>query len=246
MPNNGAEDLCTWSPATPGIGVVNMRLGSFAKLRHRCILWRYPTRLAMRHSRQSVAWQPRLPASTSLRSLRSRPVTALHRYYGRSDSCPPGSSALPSMNTGSCYEQVSLIHAPDLPIPPPPTTSSPSTSLSHATPQLVESPVFHGSRLHQPLAGSLALVRRIGFVILQMDRSPPAASHPASLRRSCSRLQTGERLSGEDFHLSGQCALSGAPGAGPVPARWPGETSRKPCLTIYAHTAVAPVRFHVR
>src|SRR5437773_11207303 len=101
---------------------------------------------------QSVAWQPRLPASTSLRSLRSRPITALHRYYGRSDSCPPGSSALPSMNTGSCYEQVSLIHAPDLPIPPSPTTPSASTSLSHATPQLAESPAFHGSRLHHSLA----------------------------------------------------------------------------------------------
>src|SRR5216117_2604417 len=203
MPNNGAEDLCTWSPATPGIGVVNMRLGSVAKLRHRCILWRYPTRLAMRHSRQSVAWQPRLPASTSLRSLRSRPVTALHRYYGRSDSCPPGSSALLCMNTGSRYGQVSLIHALDLPIPPSPTTPSPSVSLLHATPQLTEYPVS-GSRLHHLPAGSPDLVSRIEFVILRMDRSPPAASHPASWRGSYSRLQAGERLPEEDFHLFDQ------------------------------------------
>jgi len=37
-----------------------------------------------------------------------------------------------------------------------------------------------------------------------MDRSPPAAPHPASRRRSCSRLQAGERIPEEDFHLSDQ------------------------------------------
>src|SRR5213592_3285569 len=48
------------------------------------------------------------------------------------------------------------------------------------------------------------LVSRIEFVILRMDRSPPAASHPASWRRSYSRLQAGERLPEEDFHLFDQ------------------------------------------
>jgi len=183
-------------------------------LRHRCILWRCPTRLAMRHSRQSVSRQPHLPASTSLRSLRSRPITALHRYYGRSDSCPPGSSALSSMNTGSCYEQVSLIHASDLPIPPSPTTPRPPASLYHATPQLAGFPATCGSRLHHSLAGSPVLIGRIEFVvILRMNRSPPAAPHPASLRRSCIRLQTGERMSEEDFHLSSQGALRRTRGA---------------------------------
>jgi len=43
---------------------------------------------------------------------------------------------------------------------------------------------------------------RIEFVILRTGRSPPAALHHASLRRSCIRLQAGERLPGEDFHLS--------------------------------------------
>jgi hypothetical protein len=42
---------------------------------------------------------------------------------------------------------------------------------------------------------------RIEFVILRTGRSPPAALHPASRRRSCSRLQAGECLPGEDFHL---------------------------------------------
>jgi hypothetical protein len=43
---------------------------------------------------------------------------------------------------------------------------------------------------------------RIEFVILRTGRSPPAALHHALLRRSCIRLQAGERLPGEDFHLS--------------------------------------------
>ena len=43
---------------------------------------------------------------------------------------------------------------------------------------------------------------RIEFVILRTGRSPPAASHPASRRRSRSWLQAGERMPGEDFHLS--------------------------------------------
>lgn len=43
---------------------------------------------------------------------------------------------------------------------------------------------------------------RIEFVILRTGCSPPAALHHASLRRSGIRLQAGERLPGEDFHLS--------------------------------------------
>src|SRR4030095_13966666 len=43
---------------------------------------------------------------------------------------------------------------------------------------------------------------RIEFVILRTGRSPPTAPHHTSLRRSCCRLQAGERLPEEDFHLS--------------------------------------------
>ena len=76
--------------------------------------------------------------------LCSRPITALPRSYERSDSCPPGSSALPSMNSGSCYEQVSLIHALDLPIPPSPTTSqSPNVAFARY-PSARRSPAFAG------------------------------------------------------------------------------------------------------
>ena len=45
---------------------------------------------------------------------------------------------------------------------------------------------------------------RIEFVFLRMDRSPPTAPHPASQRRSCSRLQAGERIPEGDLHPSVQ------------------------------------------
>ena len=178
-----------------------------------CTRGEVPTRLALRHSRQlefcSMPYRP----STSLRSLRSIPVTELLRYYGRSDSCPIGSSvAWRQHEHRLCLEQVSLLHAPELPIPPSPTTPSLLTSLLHVTPQLVEFPDC-GSRLHHCLAGSPALVGRIEFVNLRMDSSPPAAPHPASRQRSCIRLQAGERIPEGDFHPSVQyykCALAGA------------------------------------
>jgi len=52
------------------------------------------------------------------------------------------------------------------------------------------------------MAGSSFAPGRIEFVILWTGRSPPAAPHYASLRRSCIRLQVGERFPEEDFHLS--------------------------------------------
>ena len=50
--------------------------------------------------------------STFLRSLRSTPITELHRYYGRSDSCSAGSSRqMPMSLVCHAPRQVSLIHA---------------------------------------------------------------------------------------------------------------------------------------
>jgi len=69
-----------------------------------------PVCLASRHSHW-CQFCPMLDySSTFLRSLGSRPVTALLRYYGRSDSCSPGSSASLGMNTASIGQQVSLVH----------------------------------------------------------------------------------------------------------------------------------------
>ena len=142
--------------------------------------------------------------STFLRSLCSMPITALHRYYGRSDSCPFGSSALPCMNTLSSNRQVSLIHASGLPIPLSPPTCQSSDVAFTRYPSARRIFRFRRSRLHLSLVGSPILTGRIEFVILRVDRSPPVALHPASRRRSYNRLQAGERLPGEDFHLSVQ------------------------------------------
>src|SRR5262249_56598961 len=100
-------------------------------------------------------------------------------------------------------EQVSLIHASGRRIIPPPTTLGLPPSLSHPTPQRVGlltpvSPGFATASQARQLSG------RIAFVILRTDRSPPAAPHPASRRRSSSRLQAGEGVPEEDFHLSDQ------------------------------------------
>jgi hypothetical protein len=69
-----------------------------------------PVCLASRHSHWFRFCPMRNYSSTFLRSLRSRPITALPRYYGRSDSCSPGSSAPSGMNTVSISQQVSLVH----------------------------------------------------------------------------------------------------------------------------------------
>ena len=165
-----------------------------------------PTRLAQGHSRR-LDFDPTFRySSTFLRSLRSLSITRVLRYYGRSDSCRPGSSAplTGSMNTVSGSQQVSLIHVSDLPIPPSPTTPQALDVDFSRYPSSHRVPHPRGSRLHLSLAGSPTLTGRIEFVILWMDRSPPAAPHPASRRRSYSWLQAGERIPEEDFHLSDQ------------------------------------------
>ena len=162
-----------------------------------------PTRLALRHSRQLEFCSLPCYPSTSLRTLRSIPVTGLRRYYGRSDSCSVGSSAPVWQHEHRlCLEQVSPIHAIDLLIPPPPTTDYSSDIALARYPSACRTSRFLGSGLHHSLAGSSIIIGRIEFVILRMDRSPPAAPHPVSRRRSCIRLQAGERIPGEDFHLS--------------------------------------------
>jgi len=86
------------------------------------------------------------------------------------------------------------LHSPDAPL----------SSLSHATPQLDSFPSAGLDFAFTWQARRFA-PGRIEFVILRTGRSPPAALHHASLRRSCIRLQAGERFPGEDLHLS-DCA----------------------------------------
>ena len=104
-----------------------------------------PTGLAPRHSRWLAFCLLDSDPSTFLRSLRSRPITALPRYYGGSDSCPRGSSSLPGEGfTASRNEQVSLIHVPGLPIIPSPTTRcTPGTAFSRC-PSARRAPLLTG------------------------------------------------------------------------------------------------------
>ena len=165
-----------------------------------------PACLAEWHSRWLVDRSVPSDSSTFLRSLRSIPVTGLPRYYGRSDSCEAGSSA-PAFGQHErrfSPPQVSLIHVSDLPIPPSPTTPQALDADFARYPSSRRVSCLRRSRLHPFPAGSPTLTGRIEFVILRMDRSPPAAPHPASRRRSCSWLQAGERIPEEDFHLSDQ------------------------------------------
>ena len=181
----------------------------------RALAEKSPTGLAKRHLRQWEICSCPSDPSTSLRSLRSIPITGLPRYYGRSDSCSAGSSVpYRQREHRLCSEQVSLLHASELSIPPSPTTHQPLVVALTRYPSARRVSRRIGSRLHHCLAGSPALAGRIEFVILRMDRSPPAAPHPAPRRRSCSRLQAGERIPGGDFHpsiqYSKQHALAGA------------------------------------
>jgi len=107
------------------------------------------------------------------------------------------------MNSVLSAAQVSLIHASGL------LNHSVSKHLMHPRRHFLTLPLSAtgfplplGSGLHLSRAGSSSAPGRIEFVILRTGRSPPAALHHASLRRSSSWLQAGERLPGEDFHLS--------------------------------------------
>ena len=114
-------------------------------------------------------------------SLCSTGVTRLPRYYGRSDSCSAGSLAAVRLNSSLSFsEQVSLINAQSLPdhsVSNHPTWHSRRFNTLPLSAAITRSRRF---RLRHWLAGSPFTSGRIEFVILRTDRSPPAASHPAS------------------------------------------------------------------
>ena len=163
------------------------------------------TVVAIRQCRPLIFCKMPCSPSTFLRTLRSIPITELLCYYGRSDSCPTSSSVAWRQHEHCfCLEQVSLLHAPELPIPPSPTTPQLLDIALTRYPSAHRVSRFIGSRLHHCSADSPELAGRIEFAILRMNHSPPAAPHLASRRRSCSRLQAGERMPGEDLHPSVQ------------------------------------------
>ncbi len=173
------------------------------------------TGVASRHSRPMVPVSSPCPPSTSLRPFAPSPLQGLPSSNGRSDSCSASSSVAEKQHEHRlCPEQVSLLHAPELPIPLSPTTRQALDIAFARYPSAYRASRRIGFGLHRCSAGSPVLAGRIEFVNLRMDRSPPAAPHPASRRRSSSRLQAGERMPGGDLHPSVQYykqrALAGA------------------------------------
>ena len=109
------------------------------------------------------------------------------------------------MNTAPRAGQVSLIHVLDRPRRSVANhhTCSP-TPLSHATPQRAGLPACKagpGFAIHSQ-ARRHARPNRVRF--LRTGSSPPVALDPASRRRRYLQLQAGERVPGEDLHLSDQ------------------------------------------
>jgi len=113
------------------------------------------------------------------------------------------------MNSGSFSEQASLIHASGLPNHSVSNHQGSRSCRFHTLPLSARAFRFR-CRVRHWLAGSPTAPGRIEFVILRTGRSPPAALHHASLRCSCIRLQAGERIPGEDLHLSDYSRCSGA------------------------------------
>ena len=160
-----------------------------------------PACLARGHWRWLSFCLDRRYASTSLPPLAPSP---LRDFTATMEALTPVRPALRSLHEHRLFgEQVSLIHASGPLIIPPPTTLGLPPSLSHPTPQRVGLPTRVGPGFATE-SQARQLSGRIAFVILRTDRSPPGAPHPASRRRSGSRLQAGEGVPEEDFHLSDQ------------------------------------------
>ena len=133
-------------------------------------LHRFPTCLAGWHSREGSSISGSAPHPPSCAPFAPSP---LRDFLATTGALTP---AGPSPTMG----QVSLIHVSDLPTPPSPTTPQALDADFVRYPSSRRVSHLRGSRLHHFPAGSPTLTGRIEFVILRMDRSPPAAPHPAS------------------------------------------------------------------
>ena len=135
--------------------------------------------------------------------LRSTPVTALRRYYGRSDSCAGGSSARdehehrPDPAQGS-LRPVTCRHDHSVST----HLTCPDAALARYPSARVGFPPRSGMRFRHSGADSPLTSGRIEFVILRTGHSPSIALHLASRRRSYRWVRAGERMPEEDFHLS--------------------------------------------
>ena len=146
--------------------------------------------------------------------LGSPGITRLHRYYGCCNSCPPNwladEQSLPRRRPGSpCFTQPTFRA---LRLQPPTRSdgrfSTPAFAGAGSNPSAPSASPPQGRVWASPLCRRLARrYGRIEFLIVRMALSPPVALHPASRRRSYSRLQAGVGIPGEDLHLPDQLRL---------------------------------------
>ena len=171
-------------------------MSGFLRNRRRfCLpLHRFPACLAGWHSRQGSSISGSVPHPPSCAPFAPSPLR---------DSLATTGALTPAGHSPT-LGPVSLIHASGRLIILSPTTLGLPPSLSHATPQRVGllTPVSPGFASHSQ---ARQLSGRIAFVILRTDRSPAAAPHPRLTHGCCcSRLQAGEGVPQEGFHLSDQ------------------------------------------
>src|SRR5437588_1907959 len=219
--------------------VITMGNSQRASARPRRRRVEHPTGSARRHWGRGVCSLPRCSPSTFLRPLAPGP---LRPFFATMDALTPARSVLavlglfPAATRSAPHEQVSLIPALGLPTIPSPTTCARFVSPRHVTCRRIgPRPHPHGEtpignpRLRHSLAGSPRRAGRIEFVILRTGRSPPAALHPVSRRRSCSQLQV--TLTWRGLSPLRPSALSGALEAAlrRHVARWTRRRSKARC-----------------
>ena len=170
------------------------------------------------------------PSSTFLRSLRSRPVTALPRYYGRSDSCSLRRASARPFASGQPFGS-SQAGLPDSRTwPSDPSVSNHLRMLrlvesGHVTPSTgrTETASLRGYAQRElgasPLSGRLATPRRPNRVRYPTDGSftsrcsPPCLTADLALQRDRSYVRLQVTLTWRGLSPLRPSALSGAPDA---------------------------------
>jgi hypothetical protein len=149
--------------------------------------------LARRH--WAAGWSPSLRSfsSTFLRPFAPgplRPFLALMDALTPTRTVAAAHGLFPAATRSAPRQQVSLIHAPGLPTIPSPTTgASPGRLRTSSRSRPDNSPHLAGIGFRSSSDRLTVRVGRIEFALLRTGRSPPAAPHPVSPRRSC-RLVT--------------------------------------------------------
>jgi hypothetical protein len=172
-----------------------------------------PACLARRHSRWLRFCLDRRYSSTSLPPLAPSP---LRDFTANMEALTPVRPALRSLHEHRLSgEQASLIHVSDLPTPPSPTTPQALDVDFARYPSSRRVSCLRRSRLH-PSPARLADTDRPNRVRYPTDGSFTSCCSPPRLTDgcSCSRLQAGERIPEEDFHLSDQTRFQAHIGVG--------------------------------